>query len=196
MSVDDPRLLERVREWRAALGPCGPIYTDPPWGDRLLKMFETNARKAGYPVPEQTTEARMLEALAVLVREAGAPGAAILYSEEGWERVAAALGRHAFDEWTPIRTTYGKWRKCMLILAGSLDNVDAHTKAMIEGLDRVRAVGGKALMDSRALWTLEPFAGTGRYSRALSASSGVDVLANEYDPRKAAKCRKALGVIP
>ena len=155
---------------------CDMVYTDPPWGNRMVKWFETDMRKAGYLPPSNTID-QIINRLFEL-----APQDRPLfceYGKSGFERVVQIGRQNGFDF---IRTIAGTQRSKHPFVIIQFNSDMPKPLEHIHGFDLLK----KAMQWHRPKIIFEPFAGLGITSKIMS-EFGCDVIANELNPKRAKK---------
>ena len=168
--------LERARG-------CDFTFTDPPWEQGLVKMFETLAhRDAGLERPGNDIDAilKQLFTLAPL-----AP-CFVEYSVKGHERViAAGKERGHVHSWTleAVQTT----GKPYVIVA--FNTRMPKPQDTLQGWEFLE----KAMEFHKPARVFEPFAGHGQHTRRM-VKHGARVIASELNPARAQKLKDHFGL--
>lgn len=158
---------------------CDMLYTDPPWEQGLVKMFETlayrdgNVERAGNQIDD------ILDRLFDLT-PAGIP-AFIEYSTKGHERVIAAGEKHGF-QCTHVHHCMQTTKKPYVIVQFNSDMPPIDGAGGWEPLQA-------ALDHHNPTRVFEPFAGHGQHSRRMW-KHGCSVTAAELNPHRAAKLKE------
>jgi len=154
---------------------CDLTFTDPPWEQGLVKMFETLAqRDAGLPKPGNTIDA-ILHRMFELAPKAPC---VVEYSVKGHTRVLEAghAGGHLDGRVCHATQTNGK--PYVFIIFNS-------------GMPLPRNPKGWEMIDHvfeyhKPTKVFEPFAGHGQHTRRF-VEHGADVIASELSPHRAQK---------
>jgi len=159
---------------------CDLTFTDPPWEQGLVKMFETLNVKAGGDRPGNTIDG-VLDALFTLA-PAGCP-AFIEYSLKGADTRVARIGvDHGFDH---------AWTHHGFQLNGRPYATIAFNTDMPEPAEAMRGwhMLTHVITYHQPECVFEPFAGHGQHARRIVAL-GADVVASELNEERASHLRK------
>jgi len=162
---------------------CDLLYTDPPWEQSLVKMFETLAyRDANLPRPANEID-HILDWL-FAITPGGIP-AFIEYSVGGHERVVQHAHSHGF-QCTQVHYCTQTNGKPYVILQFNSD------------MPPMDYVGGwvplkKVMEYHKPRRVFELFAGHGQHIRRMIAA-GAEVVAAELNPARAAKLQGYFGL--
>lgn len=163
----------------AAVG-CDMTFTDPPWEQGLVKMFETLMFKAGYERPGNNID-DLLHRLFILAPD-GYP-CFVDYSVKGAQRVARIGREHGFELSGVVLLEQANSKP----YASIQFNTDFSNEGDLSGWGLIRAV----LRYHKPNKVFEPFAGLGVLARQCIAL-GIDVVASEMNPKRAERAFKAL----
>jgi len=162
---------------------CDLTFTDPPWEQGLVKMFETmQFKQTGIERPQNDIDS-ILDRLASLI-PIGQP-AFIEYSVKGHERVVNHMEHqgHTLTRVQPAIQTNGM---PYVYVCFNTDIPACETEP--GGWDFLKMV----LDHHKPEWVFEPFAGQGQHTSRM-IKHGVKVRASELNPHRASKIRKACG---
>lgn len=171
-------------------GTIPTMYTDPPWGDRMMRFFATMAVKQGGQPPPQMTFADLVARLALIVQRHISRDVYIEIGCAQAEQVAEAVRPHV-GRLEVVDATYtmgGKVRPSKLIVA-SKEGALAIPPERPGGLKMVvncfTACGARGVV-------LDPCCGLGYTARA-ALKLGLTFYGNEYSKVRLDRTLQFLG---
>lgn len=169
------------------------LYTDPPWGDGMMRYFATMAAKHGEPAGPQM---KFAELVAHLVRIIDRHVGSYAFVEMGlkWTDQVADAMRPVVDRLVVHECTYqmGEVRRRAALIVGSKLGAPAFTmpgglngglQMVVDILTAVRRPGGTLL---------DPCCGLG-YSTRAAVATGMRFYGNEFDRKRLERAAKFLG---
>ena len=163
---------------------CDLTYTDPPWENRMVKFFETSMRKSGFEPPKNDID-KIIERLFYLAPD-GQP-TFVEYGKVGMDRVIDIGKQFGFEF---VRSIYGQQvqnKSPFVIIQFNSDM--PKPQRMIKGFDVLHL----AVQHHNPSCIFEPFAGLGVTTKIMDGL-GVNVVAAELNPARAAKLREKFDV--
>lgn len=161
---------------------CDMTFTDPPWENSALRMFETIMAKAGTPKPGNDIDA-VLDRLFLLAPKD--KPCFVEYSVKGHTRVIRCGLARGHQLHRVIHSEYVHGPQVVVQF-----NSDMPLAANVKGWGVLDA----AIAYHKPACIFEPFAGHGVHA-ARMVKLGVNVVASELNPARAAKAFKALGLV-
>jgi len=170
--------------------PIQILYSDPPWGDSLLKRFATDTEKATGVRPVQPSYSEVCARYADLISRYVTDYVFIEVGRASWQEMFNAVAPVLHDP-EAVPFWYGADIQAVLIYGrrGEGENAPFRDLHGLKGLPFVKHVLGSI---ARPGWTvLDPCCGAGYTARA-AASMGMVFRGNELNPARLAKAEKYL----
>ena len=154
------------------------IWTDPPWEERMVKLFHTMMRKDGYNPPVNTFVdiinqfAKLSDRSKPIVVE---------YGMKGYEKVIAIMKSKGHTHYKTIKGIQSMGRPFVLMTFNADIDVNVTRKGGAIIVDTLMARNEHTIFD--------PFAGIGFTAKAVR-SAGKHYIGSELNPKRFAQLQK------
>lgn len=176
------------------------IWTDPPWGDSIIKMFTTMARRDNNGKQyEDHTNDELLNALFEIIIRYGRNHVVIDYGTSFKDQIIAMAEDYGLKYYHTIPCTYGNRKKALDLHTHLFLHPEATVKplprrllescAFAHGMECCQSLLIYMLKEDQIL--LDPFCGHGLFAKEAIKLGGV-FYGNEWNAHRASKCRGVL----
>lgn len=169
----------------AEFPPYDILYCDPPWGDGLVKMFETMMAKEGHPKPGNTIDGILSKLFSLAKRD---KSLYVEWGEKGYDIVIQSAKLHRHTHSGTVRSTQ-KNGNALILMCFNTDYIPQPK----QGFHLVSDVAEYHLrsISQKTLQVFDPFAGIGATAKAVR-SVGAHYIGYELNPARAARCQKVI----
>jgi hypothetical protein len=156
------------------------LYTDPPWGDRMVKWFNKKQLK-DTGVESRHTLDQIMNHLAALA-DPRKP-LVIEYEIKGWGYVVATMREHGHRFAKCVEAMQSMGRPFVILTFNTDMEIDASLKGFALVEDAVKKSGAKTVFD--------PFAGIGQTAKAVHRA-GAEYIGSELNAARFAKLKAVI----
>ena len=154
------------------------LYTDPPWGDRMVKFFETTARKQTGSAPTRSAKEILTHLAKLAITNAPL---VIEYEIKGWDAVIAIMEAEGHKCTGKIEAVQSMGRPFVILPFNCEISLPEGIKGAQIVTEVVKQIGAKEVFD--------PFAGIGFTAKAVH-DAGAEYIGSEMNSARFAKLEK------
>ena len=158
------------------------LYTDPPWGNRMVKFFETMERKATGKSHNNSLQL-VIEKLGDLA-DPNKP-LIIEYGIKGWEEIIPWLEAKGHRLYKKFEAIQSMKRPFVVLVFNTQFDINTQLVGFNIVTDTVLRTGAKKVFD--------PFGGIGQTARAVH-KAGADYYGNEMNPERFRRLKQVCDV--